>query len=172
MTERSPGVRPLALALMVLGAVAAAIGIGGPAVAVVVAVAVLALAVTQRRQLSSVLRGKRQSLWPAVVQAWWAPVAGLLGLLMVVSGIGTIFEASNVAGRVVGSTLLLAFGSAMFLGLTRRPFDRRAGNALILLATIPALIFFWAIVPPVAAALVWIGVVSSGFSDRPVAPAA
>jgi DMSO reductase anchor subunit len=77
-----------------------------------------------------------------------------------------------VGGRVVGSSVLLAFGSAMFLGLMLRPFDRGVGNALILLATIPALVFFWMIVPPLAAIIIWIGVLSSGFNDRFVAPAA
>ena len=138
MTDSGPGARLVALVLMVLGAVVVAIGFGGPAVALVVAVAVLAAAFTQRRQLASLWDDERASLWRAVVQAWWAPVAGLLGLTLVVSGIGTVFEASNVGGRIAGSSLLLAFGSAMFLGLMRRPFDRGVGNALILLATIPA----------------------------------
>ncbi|MCA1693187.1 MAG: hypothetical protein LC733_13710, partial [Actinobacteria bacterium] len=150
---------------------AVAIGFGGLA-APIVGVAVLAVAFTQRRQFASLGHGKRAGPWRAVVQAWWAPVAGLLGLMMVVSGIGTIFEASNWGGRIVGSSLLLAFGSAMFLGLMRRPFDRGVGDALILLATIPALVFFWVIVPPLAAVLVWIGVLSSGFSERPAAPVA
>ena len=172
MTEQGPGAPFLAIVLMVLGAIVVTVGVGGPVAAVVVAVAVLALAVTQRRHLGSFWHGERASLGRSVVQAWWAPLAGLLGLLMVASGIGTIFEASNVGGRVVGSSLLLAFGSVMFLGLMRRPFDRAVGNTLILVATIPALLFFWMIVPPVVAMLIWIGVLSSGFGDRSVAPAA
>lgn len=107
-----------------------------------------------------------------MVQAWWAPVAGLLGLMMVLGGVGTVFEAENWGGRIIGSGLLMAFGCAMLLGLARRPFDRVTGNSLILLATVPPLLFFWVIVPPVAAILVWIGVLSSGFSDRSAAPAA
>ncbi|MGH9280667.1 MAG: hypothetical protein ACRD12_21565 [Acidimicrobiales bacterium] len=47
-----------------------------------------------------------------------------------------------------------------------------AGNAMILLATIPALLCFWVIVPPLTALVVWIGALSSGFSDRPVASTA
>jgi len=42
----------------------------------------------------------------------------------------------------------------------------------ILLATTPALLFFWVIVPPLAAIVIWIGVLSSGFSDRRAVPAA
>jgi len=54
----------------------------------------------------------------------------------------------------------------------RRPFDRVVGNSLILLATVPALMFFWVIVPPLAAIVVWVGVLSAGFDNRPVATTA
>jgi len=168
MAGLSSGTRVLALAFVVLGATMVAVGLGGGAV-VVVAVAVLGVLFTQRRLLASV-RGERAALRHAVVQAWWAPVAALLGLAMVLGGVGTVFEAHNWGGRIVGSAVLLAFGSGMLFGLTRRPFDRLVGNSLILLATIPALLFFWVIVPPLAAVLVWIGVLTAGFDNRP-APA-
>ena len=169
MARLRPGARVFALAFVVLGASVVAIGFGGGAVPIV-AIAVVAVLVTQRHLFASIPRGERAPLRHAVVQTWWAPVAGLLGLAMVVSGIGTIFEAHNLGGRIVGSALFLAFGGAMLFGLMHRPFDRLAGNSMILLATIPALLFFWVIVPPLAAIVVWIGVLSSGFSDRPVAP--
>ena len=89
---------------------------------------------------------------------------------MIVGGIGTVFEAHNLGGRIFGSSLLMALGAMMLLGLMRRPFDRVMGNSLILVATVPAFAFFWIIVPAVAALLVWIGVLRAGFSDEP-APA-
>ncbi len=147
-----------------------AFGFGGGAVPIV-ALAVVAILVSQRRLFAALPRGDRAPLRHAVVQAWWAPVAGLLGVAMVLAGIGTVFEAHNLGGRIVGSTLFMVFGGAMLFGLVRRPFDRLGGNSLILLATIPALLFFWVIVPPLAAIVVWIGVLSSGFNDRPVSPA-
>ncbi len=115
--------------------------------------------------------GERAPLRPSVVQAWWAPIAALLGVVMILMGIGTIFEAHNIGGRIFGSSVLLAFGGTMVLGLMRRPFDRVAGNSMILIATIPAFAFFWIVVPAVAGLLVWIGVLSAGFSEGP-APAA
>jgi len=172
MAGFSSGMRVLALALLVLGATVVSVGVGGGGAVVIVAIAVLALLVTQRRLFASAPLGERAPLRHAVVQAWWAPVAALLGLAMVVAGVGTIFEAHNWGGRIVGTALLLAFGSGMVLGLMRRPFDRRVGNSLILLATIPPLLFFWVIVPPLAAIVVWVGVLSSGFDDRPVATTA
>jgi hypothetical protein len=168
MAHLGPTARVLALAITVLALALGAMGFGGGVVPVI-ALAVVVVLITQRRRLAAIPLGERAPLRSAVIQAWWAPVAGLLGAAMAVAGIATIFEASNLGGRIVGSTLLLAFGAAMLLGLTRRPFDRMAGNSLILLATIPALLFFWVIVPPLAAIMIWIGVLSSGFSDRPVA---
>jgi hypothetical protein len=90
---------------------------------------------------------------------------------MLFFGFGTIFEAHNWGGRVFGSALLLALGFGMFYGLMRRPFARQSGNALILITTIPAFLFFWVIVPTVAAIVIWVGVLSSGFSDERVTPA-
>ncbi|MGI9023490.1 MAG: hypothetical protein ACR2HV_09735 [Acidimicrobiales bacterium] len=170
MARLGPGGRVAALAFVVLGACVVAVGFGGGPV-VVVAVAVVAVLVSQRRMFASIPGGDRAPLRHAVVQAWWAPVAGLLGLAMLVAGVGTIFEAHNLGGRIVGSSLLLAFGGAMLFGLMRRPFDRQAGNTMILLATIPALLFFWVIVPPLAAIVIWVGVLQGGFSERPVSPA-
>lgn len=166
MSRLGRGGRVLALALAVLGATVVTIGAGAGAVPII-AVAVVAVLVSQRRLFAS-LGGERAPLRHAVVQAWWAPVAGLLGLATVLAGVANIVEANNLGGRVVGSTLLLAFGGAMLVGLMRRPFERTTGNAIILLATIPALALWWAIVPPIAALVIWVGVVASGFEEPAV----
>jgi hypothetical protein len=166
----SPGARVVALALLVVGVAVLGIGFGvgyAPALAVVIVVLVL----SQRSVFAPALRGERAPLRHAVVQAWWAPIAALLGAVMILFGFGTIFEAHNWGGRIVGSALLLAFGFGMLFGLKRRPFARQSGNAVILVTTIPALMFFWIIVPTVAALVIWVGVLSSGFSDESVTPA-
>ncbi|MCU1451007.1 MAG: hypothetical protein JWP02_3177 [Acidimicrobiales bacterium] len=162
----------IALALVVLAAGAIAIGAGGRFGFVgALAIGVLALVFSQRAVFAPVFSGERAPLRHAVVQAWWAPVAALLGAAMIVFGVGTIFEAHNWGGRVFGSAFLLAFGFGMFYGLMRRPFARQSGNALILVTTIPAFPFFWVVVPTVAALVVWVGVLTSGYSDESVAPA-
>ncbi|HUR24201.1 MAG TPA: hypothetical protein VMZ73_10050 [Acidimicrobiales bacterium] len=166
MSRLGPGARVLALAFAVLGATAVSIGVGAGA-APIMAVAVVALLVSQRRLFAS-LAGERAPLRHAVVQAWWAPVAGLLGLAMILAGVGTVFEAHNIGGRIFGSSLLLAFGGAMLFGLMRRPFARPPANALILLATVPALAMFWMIVPLVAAIAIWAGVLAGGFEEPAV----
>ena len=85
------------------------------------------------------------------------------------TGVGNIIWATNTSGCIIGSTLLTACGLGMFYGLVRRPFSRPAGNALILLTTISALLVFWLVVPTVLALIVWIGVITGGFGDRAVA---
>jgi hypothetical protein len=172
MSRLGSGGRVLALAAVVVGAVLASMGLGGgaaPLLVVLGAAGALWVVVRQRRLVT--IFGKRAPLGRAVIQGWWAPVAALLGLVMIVGGIGTFFEAHNLGGRIFGSGLLLALGGMMVLGLMRRPFDRVAGNSMILLATIPAFPFFWLIVPTVAAIAVWVGVLASGFADADVAHA-
>jgi len=171
MADIGPGTRVVALAFVVLGAALVAMRFGGGVVPLV-AFATVMILITQRRLFASAPLGTRAPLLRALVQTWWAPVAGLLGLMMLLAGVGTIFEAHNWGGRIFGSGLLMAFSAAMLLGLMRRPFSRQAGNSMILLATIPPLLFFWMIVPPLAAIVVWIGVISSGFSDQRVVSAA
>ena len=170
MSRLSPGARVIAIALIVLGATVVSIGLGGGALPVVL-VALVALVASQRKLFALIPGRDHAPLLQSVVQTWWAPVAGGLGLLTLAAGAANIIWASNTSGRIVGSTLLLAFGAGMFYGLVRRPFSRPAGNALILLTTIPALLVFWLVVPTVLALVVWIGVITSGFGDRPVAAA-
>src|SRR5438874_1401099 len=117
---------------------------------------------------------RSQSLYRALLtlyprsfrEGYGEPMAQLFGDRL--RDVGTSFEAHNWGGRIFGSGLLMAFGAAMLFGLMRRPLARQSGNSVILLATIPPLLFFWVIVPPLAAIVVWIGVISSGFSDQPV----
>ena len=84
---------------------------------------------------------------------------------------GQLMPSKDWGGRIFGSTLLIAFGTGMLYGLTRRPFARTSGNALILITSIPAFLFFWMVIPTVVAFVIWVGVFTSGFEDKAVAPA-
>lgn len=174
MARVSSGARVVALAVIVVGAVFASIGLGGGAAPLLVVLAAVAglVALVRQRGLLRAPFGERAPLWPAVTQAWWAPLAAVLGVVMLVFGVGTVFEAHNWGGRIVGSSLMFALGAMMLVGLMRRPFDRAVGNAMILLATIPAFAFFWIVVPTVVALAIWVGVISGGFADEPTSATA
>ena len=171
------GFRQRSVALWVVALAAAAffvvVGVGGlgPIEVSVFLIALMALAGLIARQLKVLAQlpvGARAPLRHAVVQAWWAPVAALLGAATFLFGVGTIFEAHNLGGRIVGSSVLMAFGALSLVGLRRRPFAPQAGNIAILVGTLPALTFFWVIVPTVLALVVWVGVFTSGTADEPV----
>ena len=134
----------------------------------ILVVAILALG---RGALVPVFRGERAPLRHALVQTWWAPVAGFAGAALLFFGFGTIFEAHNWGGRIFGSAILMGFGVGLLYGLTRRPFARSSGNALILITTIPGFLFFWVLIPTVISLVIWIGVFTSGFSDEAATPA-
>lgn len=99
MASLSPGARVGVLVALVVGAVAASIGLGGGAVSLLVIIAVV-LVVGRNRSVISAPFGNSAPLWPAVIQAWWAPLAALLAA-MIVLGVGTVFEAHNLGGRVL-----------------------------------------------------------------------
>ena len=173
MAHLRPGARIAAIVFIVAGSTAVGIGFGGDfGLVPILAIGLTVLVAAQRGLFTPVFRRERAPLRAALTQTWWAPVAGLLGLTMLVAGVGVMFTGSNWSGRAFGGTLLLAFGLGMFVALMRRPFARESSNAVILITTIPCLLVFWVIVPTVAALAVWIGVLSSGFSDQPVAPVA
>lgn len=163
----------LALAVAALVVFVGIDGIGPVEVPVfLLALGVIAgLAARQVKALAMLPVGSRAPLRHAMVQAWWAPVAAVLGSATFLFGVGTIFEAHNLGGRIVGSSALMAFGAITIVGLRRRPFARQAGNTAILLGTLPALTLFWLVVPTVLALVVWVGVLAGGFADEPVAPA-
>lgn len=141
-------------------------GTGGLGVAAIAATILAALLLTQRRVIAAAPTGERAPLRHAVVQAWWAPIAALVGVVLLLGAIGTAFEAHNLGGRIFGTAILFAFGATMLLGLMRRPFARDAGNVMILVGTLPLFPFFWLVFPQIVGIVIWIGVFSSGFGDR------
>ena len=148
------------------------VGFGGPGLMPVVLVAFLLALLTQRRFFLAMFGNDRIPLRRAVTQAWWAPLAALMATVEIFFGTVNAFSASNLGGRVFGSTILWAAGAAMLYGLTRRPFARTEGNAMILITSLPYFALFWAIVPPLMGVVLWIGILSSGLDAERRTPAA
>ena len=103
-------------------------------------------------------------------QAWWAPVAGVLALLLLAFAVVIGFsdgEDDETSDVIVGVVLCLAGAFALAAGLWKRPQARGLGNALIVLGCILAAFWFWTLLLPVMAIVVVIGLVSSEVRSRP-----
>jgi len=96
-------------------------------------------------------------------QAWWAPVAGLLvlALLVLAVSIGFSDESDETEDVIVGLALALSGAFVLAAGLWKRPQARGLGNALIVVGSVLAAFWFWTVVLPVAAIIVVVGVVTS-----------
>ena len=113
MAHLRPGARIAAIVFIVAGSTAVGIGFGGDfGLVPILAIGLTVLVAAQRGLFTPVFRRERAPLRAALTQTWWAPVAGLLGLTMLVAGVGVMFTGSNWSGRAFGGTLLLAFGRA------------------------------------------------------------
>jgi hypothetical protein len=70
-----------------------------------------------------------RALWATATQAWFTPIAVLVGLFDLLFAVGVAFEADGkMPGRAVGPVFLVGFAVAMFAGLWlrwRTQFDAR-----------------------------------------------
>lgn len=102
-------------------------------------------------------------------------MAGLLALALfafaVVIGVSNS-EDDGTESVVVGVALCLAGAFTLAAGLWKRPQSRALGNALIIVGCVLAAFWFWTLVLPVAAIIVFVGVVSSEVRSRAGAPEA
>ena len=103
-------------------------------------------------------------------QAWWAPVAGVLALLLFAFAVVIGFsdgEDDETSDVIVGVVLCLAGAFVLAAGLWKRPQARGLGNALIVLGCILAAFWFWTLLLPVMAIIVVVGLVSTEVRSRP-----
>lgn len=102
---------------------------------------------------------------------WWTVLAALLGLTYLLAAAGQLI--SEPKGTNVGA-LAIAIGFAALIGggLTLRSHSRMAGNWMIVVAAVPALTFFWIVVPAVVGLAVIIGAVTEISRSTPEAPVA
>ena len=105
-------------------------------------------------------------------QAWWAPIAGLLVVIMAALGVLFGFTGEDAETRVVSALLLFAGAGSLAVGLFRRPDRRATGNVLLLIGCVLAAFWFWTLFLPLLAIILAVGVLTSGWRSEPVAPAA
>lgn len=110
--------------------------------------------------------GSRPKTW-----RWWTVLAALLAATYVVGATGQLI--SDPKGTNVGA-LAIAIGFAGLIagGLRLRSQSRIAGNWMVVVASIPALTFFWVIVPAVLGLAIIIGSVTEIARAKPQAPVA
>jgi hypothetical protein len=96
-------------------------------------------------------RGRPMGQW--IKDNWWLAIAGLVGALEIVLGIGLPFEDRTV-GSIVGGVVITALGAAMLAGITVRRRRRRTGDLMIAAGTLPLYPFMWTVVMPIAGLLV------------------
>ena len=105
-------------------------------------------------------------------QAWWAPIAGLLVVIMVALGVLFGLTGEDAETRIVSALLLFAGAGSLAVGLFRRPDHRATGNVLLLIGCVLAAFWFWTLFLPLLAIILAVGVVTSGWRSKQVAPAA
>lgn len=100
---------------------------------------------------------------------WWTVLAALLAVTYVVAAAGQLI--SDPKGTNVGAlAIMTGFAGLIAGGLRLRSQSRIAGNWMIVVATIPALAFFWIVVPAVVGIAIIIGAATEISRATPQAP--
>lgn len=148
-----------------------AVGAGPPIVlagAAVAAVGLLAVVSTKRsgRQTEYLYGGAAPRTW-----IWWTVLAALLAGTYVLAGVGQLIDDPK-ATNVGALGIMIAFAGLIVVGLRFRSRSRIAGNWIVVFATVPALMFFWVIVPTLVGLAIIIGAVTEVSRATPQGPLA
>ena len=147
------------------------IGVGPPIVlvgAVVAFVGLLAIVSAKRgdRPTEYLYGGAAPKTW-----TWWTILAALLAGAYVVAALGQLISTPK-ATHVGALAIMMGFAGLIGFGLRLRKQSRISGNWMVIFATVPALTFFWVIVPTVVALAIIVGAVMEIARATPQAPAA
>lgn len=146
-------------------------GVGPPIVlagAVVAFVGLLAIVTAKRgdRPTEYLYGGAAPKTW-----TWWTVLAVLLGGTYVVTALGQLINEPK-ATHVGALAIMMGFAGLIGFGLRLRKQSRISGNWMVIFATVPALLFFWVIVPTVVGLAIIVGAVMEIARATPQAPAA
>lgn len=156
------------LATMVVGAGSpiSVVGVGIGSFVALLALLSLWSAKRAGRSTEFSFGGSRPKTW-----RWWTVMAALLGATYIVGATGQLI--SDPKGTNVGAlAIALGFAGLIAGGLWLRSRSRVAGNWMVVVASVPALTFFWVIVPAVLGLAIIIGSVTEIARAKPQAPVA
>ncbi len=147
-----------ALAAVVL-MTAIGIGIGPPLVLVAVTVAVIGSLVVLSRKASDrpteyLYPGGAPKAW-----TWWTVLAVLLAAVYVLAAVGQLIEDPKPT-NVGALGIMIGFAGLIVVGLRLRSRSKIVGNWMVVFATVPALMFFWIIVPAVVGLAIIVGAIA------------
>jgi hypothetical protein len=148
-----------------------AIGTGPPSVlagGVVALFSLYALMAAKRnsRPAEYLYGGTAPKAW-----TWWTMLAALLGVTYVVFAVGQFIDDPKPTNLgAVG--IMCSFTALIAVGLRFRARSRIAGNWMVVFATIPALMFFWIVVPAAVGLAIIVGAVIEISRATPQAPVA
>lgn len=160
-----------AIAALATVAVMTAIGtgVGPPLVLVASAVAVIGFLIVVSRKASHrpteyLYGGVTPNRWK-----WWTVLAMLLAVVYVLAAVGQLIgdpKATNVGALGI----MTGFAGLIVLGLRLRGQAKPLGNWLVIFATVPALMFFWIVVPAVVGLAIIAGAVTEIVRASPRQP--
>jgi hypothetical protein len=150
---------------------AVGIGVGPPILlvgAVVAFVGLLAVLSAKRsgRPTEYLYGGSAPRTW-----TWWTVLAVLLAAVYVLAAVGQLIDDPK-ATNVGALGIMIGFAGVIAVGLRLRARSRIGGNWMVIFATVPALMFFWVVVPTLVALAIIIGAVTEISRATPQAPQA
>jgi hypothetical protein len=148
-----------------------AIGTGPPLVLALSAVAVvgmLGFMATRRndRPTEYLFNGTAPKRW-----TWWTVLAAALGAVYVLAATGQLIDDPK-ATNVGALGIMIGFAGLIALGLRLRSKSKVGGNWMVIFATVPALLFFWVVLPTIVGLAIIIGAIAEIARATPQAPAA
>lgn len=169
MDQRWIGVVAGLSTLMVL--VALGLGLGSPLALVVGAAGVVGLLLGLSRKAPDrpteyLYGGVAPKRWK-----WWTVLAMLLAVVYVLAAIGQLIEDPK-ATNVGALGIMIGFAGMIAFGLHLRGQAKPAGNWLVVFATVPTLLFWWAIGPPLVGLAIILGAITEIVRATPRQPLA
>lgn len=169
MDQRWIGVVAGLATLMVLTALG--LGLGSPLAMIVGAVGLVGLLLGLSRKATDRPTEYLYGGVPPKRWKWWTVLAMLLAAVYVLAAIGQLIDDPK-ATNVGALGIMTGFAGMIAFGLHLRGQAKPVGNWLVVFATVPALLFWWAIGPPLVGLAIILGALAEIIKATPRQPLA